>query len=330
MKKVTTTSMFLLIVSLSFAQIVDIPDANFKSVLVNGLCADLDGDGALDGDVDTNNDGEIQLSEAQSVYKLSIQNENIASLEGIQSFTILENLICGINDITNLDLSQNLNLIFLECGNNQLTALDVSNNLALESLNMHNNQVTAIDVSSNTLLFSFVCYGNQLESIDVSQNPDLDFFVCYNNQITSIDVSQNLVLRHLNCYGNEISILDLSQNSNLQKLSAQENALTYLSIKNGNNLNLIRMFAQDNPELKCIEVDDETYANSQDCNFPTDSWCKDTTAMYVEDCVLGINDNQNNSSDIKIYPNPTKGNLSIILKDLADVISISGFNFNNI
>ncbi len=48
----------------SHAQIVNIPDANFKNALVNTNCVDIDGDGIGDIDADTNNDGEIQVSEA--------------------------------------------------------------------------------------------------------------------------------------------------------------------------------------------------------------------------------------------------------------------------
>lgn len=52
------------------AQIVTIPDANFKNALVNTICTDTDGDGVLDGDVDTNDDGEIQVSEALGAQQL--------------------------------------------------------------------------------------------------------------------------------------------------------------------------------------------------------------------------------------------------------------------
>ena len=43
------------------AQIVNIPDANFKNALVNTLCVDTNGDGIADSNADTNNDGEIQV-----------------------------------------------------------------------------------------------------------------------------------------------------------------------------------------------------------------------------------------------------------------------------
>jgi len=53
-------SLCLLLFSLSIsAQIVNIPDANFKDALVNTICVDIDGNLGPDIDADLNNDGEI-------------------------------------------------------------------------------------------------------------------------------------------------------------------------------------------------------------------------------------------------------------------------------
>lgn len=60
----------LVTLSFSQAQIVNIPDANFKNALINTICADTNGDGSSDSDVDFNNDGEIQVSEAEAVIRL--------------------------------------------------------------------------------------------------------------------------------------------------------------------------------------------------------------------------------------------------------------------
>ena len=68
------------------AQIVNIPDANFKAKLI-----------ALG--VDTNGDGNIQNSEATAVINLDVENSLINSLVGIQSFTNLQELTCRSNQI---------------------------------------------------------------------------------------------------------------------------------------------------------------------------------------------------------------------------------------
>ena len=74
------------------AQIVDIPDPAFKAVLIE------------DG-VDTNGDGEIQVSEADSVYSIVLNDENIESLIGIKEFSNLLALQCRKLSIQELDVS---------------------------------------------------------------------------------------------------------------------------------------------------------------------------------------------------------------------------------
>ena len=51
----------------------------------------------------------------------------------------LEKLYCGLNNLTELDVSNNSALHTLYCGYNNLTELDVSNNLALKDLFCDNN-----------------------------------------------------------------------------------------------------------------------------------------------------------------------------------------------
>lgn len=133
---------FLLLFTCGFlnAQIVNIPDANFKNALI-------------EEGVDTNGDGEIQVSEAETVVNLNVSFKGIQSMEGIQSFVNLEELYCNNNQLTSLDISQNVNLQVLICADNQLSNLDVTQNINLKSL---------------------LCWDNPLGSIDVSQNLNLE------------------------------------------------------------------------------------------------------------------------------------------------------------
>ncbi|MBK8442578.1 MAG: hypothetical protein IPL35_03800 [Sphingobacteriales bacterium] len=57
------------------AQIVNIPDPNFKNALLNHSPI-----------IDTNNDGEIQVAEAEAVDSLYLFNKNITDLTGIKAF----------------------------------------------------------------------------------------------------------------------------------------------------------------------------------------------------------------------------------------------------
>src|SRR5690606_11718894 len=259
MKKIYITPA-LLFCALSQAQIVNIPDANFKFSLVNEEVADLNGNNIYDSDVDTNNDGEIQVAEAESVIGLLVNNKDISSMIGIETFLNLENLNYSSNLFTSLDISQNTNLSYLKCGGSQLTTLDTSNNLNLLGLNLF--------------------HSSSLATLDVSLNFNLVSLDCSFSQIVSLDLSQNYNLRNLDCSFSRIEVLDLSQNPNLENVFCQFTHLSILNIKNGNNNILFNMFAYDNPNLFCIQVDDVAQANNEICVGPIDpyGWCKDSRA----------------------------------------------------
>ncbi|MGB3343153.1 MAG: hypothetical protein WBA61_04520, partial [Aequorivita sp.] len=215
--------LFILMGSVLQAQIVNIPDVNFKNALI-------------EAGVDTNGDGEIQLSEAEAVINLNVSFQEIQSMEGIQSFVNLEVLHCSNNQISSLNMSHNLNLQWLTCGSNYLSNLDITQNLNLINL---------------------WCDNNQLSDLNVSQNLNLKSLWCWNNPLSSVDISQNIKLESLDCSQNQLNILDLSKNSNLRELSCEDSQLTSLNIANGNNHNMDTMVSWANPDLLCIQVDDE-------------------------------------------------------------------------
>jgi len=97
MKKKYLLMLLFSCISFTQAQIVNIPDVNFKAALIaNG--------------VDTNSDGEIQESEALAVTIIDFPNRNILSMDGLEYFINLKNIYCESNQLTSLDVSQNLNL----------------------------------------------------------------------------------------------------------------------------------------------------------------------------------------------------------------------------
>ena len=99
MKKIYFLLLFF--TSIIQAQIVNIPDAEFKQILVsanyNNQIASANEGGAY-MTIDSNNDGEIQMDEALMVRALNLEGYNISNLTGIEYFT---NLINFKNFITN-------------------------------------------------------------------------------------------------------------------------------------------------------------------------------------------------------------------------------------
>lgn len=147
-----------LLVGLGFhcnAQIVNIPDANFKAYLVGTAF------------INTNLDTEIQVSEAAAYStQLNCAGLNISDLTGIEAFSSMTGLQCENNLLTFLDVSACSSLLYLYCQNNLLTSLVFSP--AVRELSCSNNQLTSIDLSANTNLYILFCTNNQLTSLNVA------------------------------------------------------------------------------------------------------------------------------------------------------------------
>jgi Leucine-rich repeat (LRR) protein len=213
----------LLFSAIANAQNVNIPDAVFKSKLVNNPA------------INTNGDGEVQVSEAAAfsgVINVSTTwpLPNISDLTGIEAFTALTGLDCSENVLTSLDVSSNTALTTLNCRINQLTSLDVSVNTALTLLACQNNSLTSLNISTNTALTTLFCGNNALTSLDVSANTALTMLSCGHNALTSLDVSANTALTGLACNYNQLTSLDVSVNTALSGLTCGNNSITSLDV----------------------------------------------------------------------------------------------------
>jgi len=122
------TLLFILVGFIANAQIVNIPDANFKAKLLQASPSIqiAKSTAGLWIKVDANNDGQIQNTEATQVAALYVNFSSISSLTGIESFTNLKVLSCYNNTITTIDVSMLSLLQELYCYNNSLTSLNVS------------------------------------------------------------------------------------------------------------------------------------------------------------------------------------------------------------
>lgn len=240
--------------TVSFAQNVSIPDANFKAYLVGNTS------------INTNGDSEIQMSEAQAYSGLiNCSTQGIADLTGIEAFTSLTKLTCTSNQLTNLDLTSNTALTELRCASNQIQSLDITACPLLTILNCRSNEMTSLDISNNTSLTYLECWGNQLTTLDLSSHSSLSWINCSSNlltnlslpstgaatylscgvnELTALDVSGLLQLETLNFSGNQLTSIDLSLNASLTDLYCTDNLLTSLDVSN--NTSLEEIWCQDN------------------------------------------------------------------------------------
>ena len=208
------------------AQVVNIPDANFKAKLI-----------ALG--LDINNDGQIQTSEALAQTNINVSNSNISDLTGIQAFINLNDLNCEYNYLASLNISSLTNLQFLSCSNNQLTSLNLAGLTNLQDLNCLSNQLLILNVSSLTNLQTLYCGENQLTSLNLNGLSNLQTLYCNNNQLTSLNLGGFSNLQTLNCGNNQLTSLSLDGLVNLIFLDYGSNQLPSLNISNLTNLQLL-------------------------------------------------------------------------------------------
>ena len=219
------TFALILITSLSYAQIVNIPDPNFKNALLTHEPV-----------IDTNNDGEIQYSEAEATIALWAFNSGINDLTGLEAFINLEEIYCSSNNISNIDTSYFPLLEVLSCIGNNLTSIDVSQNPYLRYFFCSSNDISEIDISSNPNLLR-IDFGNTLiQELNLENNNDLELIRLYRAILNTIDVSNLAALKTLEIGFNPISEIDLSNNSNLEYFSAYSTNLTELNIENNAQL----------------------------------------------------------------------------------------------
>lgn len=149
--------------------------------------------------------------------------------------------------------------------------------------------ITSLDIAADNItnltgiqdfisLTSLECSRNILTSLDVTKNTALKLLNCWGNNLTSLDLSKNISLTYLSCYQNQLTSLDVSKNPLMSQLYCSWNKLSSLNLKNGNNKDLFALNAFNNPNLTCIQVDNEVVSNTWD---PSQ---KDVTARYSEDC----------------------------------------------
>jgi len=188
--------LFLFVSSISVSQIITIPDANFKAKLLAANTTNQIASSTINSFtpmvIDTNGNGEIEVSEALLVRRIDVSNSSINSMEGVQNFTGLRYLNCSNNSIISLDVNNLLNLIDLNCSNNLLTTL-ISNNLfnTLKGLNCSYNNLTSLQLPS------FIDYTDEEEPfiyLECSHNNLTEIFFntpSYGQQFTNINLSNN-------------------------------------------------------------------------------------------------------------------------------------------
>lgn len=160
MKKLLTkfipAIVLVLLPGITSAQFVNIPDGNFKAVLL------------ADGSINTTPDTNITFAEAAAFTgSIDASSQGINDLTGIEEFTAATGLDAGYNNLTSLDLTYNVSLTFVDVTSNSLTTLNVAGLTSLSALYCSINNLTCLDLHTNTGLTLVDCGSNMLNDLNL-------------------------------------------------------------------------------------------------------------------------------------------------------------------
>lgn len=224
------------------ADIVVFTDANFKQRLVTaspifGVATNSNYEFVS---IDTNGDGEIQVSETLPIKGLNIINSNVVNLTGIQAFTNLEIFDCTNNQITNIEVINSLTTLkVFKCISSGFTTLNLSTLTNLQTIDCSANNLASINLTGLTNLREIICVNNDLQNLELEPSANLELIQCNLNNITNINVSQLPNLKTLICQDNAIANLDVSNNANLESLYCGNLNFNNVNVSNLVNLKLL-------------------------------------------------------------------------------------------
>lgn len=276
-------SICLLFLSLNgMAQIITIPDTNFRTLLLSSTSSNTIARNSIGWAiaVDTNNDSQIQLSEALNIAQINVSTSvyntvnDIHDLTGIENFTNLKVLNCAGNQISSINIASLTQLEEIKANNNLFTSFSFSGVTNLKKINFDHNQLTTINTDNQVNLTELFAYDNQLTSISFNNNPllqnlrisynsltNLDLSVlpsliwasCENNNLSSLNLSGLTALRSLNFAANQVSSIDLMGLNMLEYLTCNGNPLNALNVNGRLNLYLLDVSYTQITSMDCSQ-----------------------------------------------------------------------------
>lgn len=224
----------------SFSQIVNIPDANLKALLLsfsptNGGALDINNNSIK---IDTNNDGEIQVSEAQQVNALMLQlnNTNITNLDGLNEFPMLKSLALYNPNFTSAvsNLSNFPSLEYLQINHGLVNSWNIQNNIALKTVKLQSVLANSISIQG-PMVNDIEIVGSlmTIENIDVNNCPLLKKIKLHASKISSLNLSNMIFLEEIDIAMNLfLSNINLQGSNGLKTVSITNNALTSINVAN--------------------------------------------------------------------------------------------------
>lgn len=325
--------LFILFVSSINAQIVNFTDANFKAHLLSANTTNNIAKGQNNNSIkiDSNNNGEIEISEALAVYSLQIWSVNINDVTGISSFGNLVNLLITGNNITSLNLTSQTNIATLYIENAfQLTSLTLNNNANLYNIFISETALTSLNFSNMSNLDELNIYNTPLNSLNINGCSNIEELVISNTLLTSFHIS-NLQNFSAEIYVQNNPIMNsfLITDSSIEKLFLNSNALNSLTVQNMTDI--YNLYCHDN-NLTGITIVNCPTLEVINCNN------NNITSLNLSNLsnlrALDIQNNSISNLDLSLNPNLdyiqcSGNNMDFLNLKNGKTHSSTGIGFNN-
>ena len=233
----------LILVTSVNAQVINFPDANFKTKLLNASPSNFVAKNLSNVyfKIDANNNGEIEVSEAQQVSYLYLVGgaTPVVSFDGILNFINLKSFTSDYNTSPTIDLGGLLLLQNIDCTGSHVTSINVNGCSGLKYLTCPLNSISSLDLTGLTNLLILDCHGQDvvMTSLNLSTCPNLQYVKCYNVDLASLNVTGCTSLISLECNNNLLTSLDVSNFTNLVTLNCSFNpTMNTLNVSGCNSL----------------------------------------------------------------------------------------------
>ena len=291
--------------TIDISTITTIEELNCNSNQITSLIGTVNNTNLKILSIDDNNltGSGIDVSNYTVLTNLSMRSNLFTGTLDLTANNNLITLDFSDNTIDNIMLDSAASLTSLQGSQNELNSLTLTNYNDLKTLNIAYNTIDELILNSNTALKYFNASNNVLPSLDLSNQTELVELNVSSNMMSELTLPLDIGnLRTINCSDNllEVIILDTIGTNGCPadpelnslgfpdycpeniSINVSNNQLEFLSVKMVDYPEITNFNAMTNPNLNCIEIDDNNLVPDG-----PDDWQKDDLAEYNENCHFG-------------------------------------------
>lgn len=196
-------------------------------------------------------ENEMDFSGCNDLKVIDLSDNKIPGKMDCSGMKSLSKVDVSGNRLTQLLLPKDENTVLVDvnCDNNELTDIDVTGLKKLDELSCSGNKIKTLDLTGVPALKKLYADHNEIKNIVFPRDNKLDLLNLSFNQLENINLVPLFQLTGLYLYNNKLSELDLTPNRNLRWINVEHNNLSSFSTKAQPQLALLRVSYNNLSEL---------------------------------------------------------------------------------